>query len=354
MNVPLGLVPHTEQKAAERISGTFALENSATLFAGDCLELLTTMPDACVQLVMTSPPYNIGKAYESRIGLDIYLERQSRVIAECVRVLAPGGSLCWQVGNYIEDGEVFPLDIYFYPIIKALGLKLRNRIIWRIEHGLHAKNRFSGRHETILWFTKGEHEFNVDPVRIPQKYPGKKAYSGAKAGEYSGNPLGKNPGDVWEIPNVKHNHIEKTEHPAAYPIELVERFVLSVTKPGDLIFDPYMGSGTTGCAGLIHNRRVAGAEVMTEYLDIVRQRWIQSFIGTLKKREMGKEIYQPIPGSSLTRRDDLQPIQKSQNTSELPSEMVSTSPKRRGRPPKNPISLDDGLTLFDLSASSND
>jgi adenine-specific DNA-methyltransferase len=325
-----------------RIATAFTQANVATLHSGDCLELLTQIPDRTVKLVMTSPPYNIGKEYEVRTGLEAYLQQQTQVIAECARVLAPGGSLCWQIGNYIENGEVYPLDILFYPIIKAQGLNLRNRIVWRIEHGLHAKNRFSGRHETILWFTKGNFEFNLDPVRIPQKYPGKRHYKGPKAGEYSGNPLGKNPGDVWDIPNVKNNHVEKTPHPAAYPIELVERFLLSLTQPGDLVVDPYMGSGSTGCAALLHGRRTAGAELMPEYIEVIRQRWLQALDRTLPKREMGKPIYEPIPGSSLTVRNENETIP------------LLANPSTRGRPRKiKPTDL-TGTLFSELPAISND
>lgn len=309
------------------IHSNFALTNRATLYPGNCLALLSEIPSGSVQLVMTSPPYNIGKSYEEKTGLDAYIEQQSAVIIECARVLADGGSFCWQVGNYIEksasgSSEVFPLDILFYPIIKRAGLKLRNRIVWRIEHGLHAKNRLSGRHETILWFTKGDtYHFDLDPIRIPQKYPGKKGFKGSKAGEYSGNPLGKNPGDVWEIkdeyeanlspmndvwniPNVKSMHPEKTNHPAQYPIELVERFVLSVTRPGDLVVDPYMGSGSTACAALLHGRRTAGAELLPEYVAIANNRMLAAMRGDLPKRELGKPIHVPKPGSKLTYRDD--------------------------------------------------
>jgi adenine-specific DNA-methyltransferase len=328
------------------IQGHFTPTHQATLYPGPCLELLAQMPAACTQLIMTSPPYNIGKSYEKRVGLEAYLEQQTQVITECARVLAIGGSLCWQVGNYIEEGEVYPLDILFYPIIKAQGLSLRNRIVWRIEHGLHAKNRFSGRHETILWFTKGDYQFDVDPVRIPQKYPGKRHYKGPKTGEYSGNPLGKNPGDVWDIPNVKNNHVEKTIHPAAYPIELVERFVLSLTQPNDLVFDPYMGSGSTGCAALLHGRRAIGAEVMPEYLEIITQRWQQAHAGTLPKRAMGQAIYQPVAGSALTTRSGhpipIQPVQPVQ-----PADV----PKTRGRPRKLAASTEEYplLQLFNTS-----
>ena len=111
----------------------------------DTLAFLRTIPDESIRLVVSSPPYNIGKPYEERTELDKYLEWQLSVLQECVRVLAPDGSLCWEVGNHIDSREVYPLDFYFYQILKeVLGLKLRNRIIWSFEHGLHASRRFSG------------------------------------------------------------------------------------------------------------------------------------------------------------------------------------------------------------------
>ena len=108
---------------------------------------------------------------------------------------------------------------------------MRNRIVWHFEHGLHCSRRLSGRYETIMWFTKGDdYVFELDPIRVPQKYPGKKYFKGPKAGQYSCNPLGKNPGDVWTIPNVKSNHVEKTGHPCQFPVELIERLVLALTR----------------------------------------------------------------------------------------------------------------------------
>ena len=156
------------------------------LFEGDCADLLPTIPDELVSLVVTSPPYNLGKVYEKKRRLDDYLAQQKKVIEECVRVLKGGGSLCWQVGNFVENGESIPLDIVLYPLFASFGLALRNRIVWHFEHGLHTSKRFSGRYEVILWFTKGErYTFNLDAVRVPQKYPKKKHFKGPRAGEYS-------------------------------------------------------------------------------------------------------------------------------------------------------------------------
>ena len=186
----------------------------------------------------------------------MYLEEQAACIAEAVRVLSPCGSICWQVGNHINDGEVFPLDVLLYPLFKDHELKLRNRMVWTFGHGLHCQKRFSGRHETVLWFTKSEnYRFNLDAVRIPSKYPNKKHFKGPNKGKLSGHPLGKNPTDVWDIPNVKSNHVEKTEHPCQFPVGLVERLVLSLSDPEDRVLDPYLGVGTTAIAAIMHGRK---------------------------------------------------------------------------------------------------
>ena len=266
------------------------------------MDLLRSMPDGSVQLVVTSPPYNLGKAYEKRSALDDYLDWQSTVIAQCVRVLAPRGSICWQVGNYVHAGEIIPLDIALFPAFAKHGLKLRNRIVWHFEHGLHCSRRLSGRHETILWFTKSDaYTFSLDPIRVPQKYPGKKHFKGPNAGKLSGNPLGKNPGDVWILPNVKNNHVEKTIHPCQFPVELVERFVLSLSEPGDLVLDPFTGVGTTIAAAIKNDRRGCGAELMPEYIAIAQERILQSFAGRLPTRAMNTPVYDPSrAGRSLT------------------------------------------------------
>lgn len=261
----------------------------------DNLAFMRELPAEIAKLIVTSPPYNIGKSYEKRKTLDTYIASQAQVISECVRLLHSQGSICWQVGNHITpDGEVVPLDIVLYHLFKDHGLSLRNRIIWHFEHGLHCNNRFSGRYETIMWFTKGkDYTFNLDPVRVPSKYPSKKYFKGPRIGELSGNPLGKNPSDVWIIPNVKNNHVEKTVHPCQFPVELVERLVLSMTNEGDDVFDPYVGVGSSVIAALKHGRNGLGCDIMPEYVDIAHQR-IRAFRnGTLVTRPMGKPVYDP-------------------------------------------------------------
>lgn len=181
-----------------KITRNFNENSDLVYYNGDCMELFKQLPDNYFKLIITSPPYNIGKEYEKREKLEVYLDFQKKVINESVRILHNNGSICWQVGNYVENGEIIPLDTLLYPIFSDLGLKLRNRIVWHFGHGLHASKRFSGRYEVILWFTKSDnYTFNLDPIRIPQKYPNKRHFKGPNKGKLSGNPLGKNPSDIW-------------------------------------------------------------------------------------------------------------------------------------------------------------
>jgi len=276
------------------ISRHFSLGERVVIYLGDCLDFLKSIPDESIQLIVTSPPYNIGKPYEKRLNLDVYLEQQKAVIAECVRVLLDTGSICWQTGNYVDKGYIVPLDTLLYPVFAQFGLRMCNRIIWHFEHGLHCNRRFSGRYETIAWFVKSDrYIFNLDPVRVPQKYPTKKHFKGKKIGQYSCNPLGKNPGDLWNIPNVKHNHVEKTDHPCQFPVELAERLVLSLSNKQDWVLDPFLGVGTTIIAAIRCGRKGAGSEIVPSYAQIAQHRIQQSIDGTLPTRPMGKPIYTP-------------------------------------------------------------
>ncbi|NGM81216.1 site-specific DNA-methyltransferase [Paenibacillus sp. 7124] len=231
------------------------------------------IPDGCVDLVVTSPPYNIGKEYEQRREVDYYISWISEVIKESARIVKPSGSVVFQLGNYVANGRVYPLDCLLFASFINQGLIPRNRIVWAFNHGLHCSKRLSGRHETLLWFTKTEeYKFNLDAIRVPQKYPGKRHYKGPRKGELSGNPLGKNPGDVWEIGNVKNNHPEKTKHPCQFPVELVSRVILVNTDSGDTVVDPFMGSGTTAVAATLGSRNFIGFETDAGYVEIANKR----------------------------------------------------------------------------------
>jgi DNA modification methylase len=285
-----------------------------SLLVGDALEVLRTLPKASVDLIVSSPPYNIGKIYErdSKLSFVDYVAWQDKIIEALVDRLKDTGSICWQVGSYVSEGEAFPLDVYFYDSFKKRGLQLRNRIIWKFNFGLHSSKRFSGRYETVLWFTKSDrYKFNLDPVRVPQLYPGKRHPKGKGkfSGKPSGNPLGKNPGDywefwaedhfltnpVWDFPNVKANHPEKTIHPCQFPLELAERCVFALTSTNDVVLDPFVGTGTSVIAALKHYRRGVGIDKEKQYLRIAKRRVNQLKKGQQKFRPLGKPLHQPRP-----------------------------------------------------------
>lgn len=260
----------------------------------DNLKFMHDLEPESMKLIVTSPPYNIGKAYETRRSLEKYKEAQAATIAEAVRLLHPKGSICWQVGNYVADGAVMPLDILLYPLFANHNLRLRNRIMWTFGHGLHCQRRFSGRHETILWFTKSDdYTFNLDPVRVPSKYPNKKAFKGPKKGQLSSNPKGKNPSDVWDIPNVKANHVEKEQHPCQFPVALIERLVLALTDKGDAVLDPYLGVGSSAVAAIMHGRKAFGCDTNEKYIDVAWRRVCDYRAGRLKTRPMNKPVFEP-------------------------------------------------------------
>jgi len=294
-------------KVKEPLFESISKDAEYKIVNGDSLQVLKKLNDKQFDLIITSPPYNVGKEYETKKSIEEYLKTQESIIELLIKKLSNRGSVCWQVGNYVNKGEVFPLDIYYYQIFKKFNLRLRNRIIWHFGHGLHASNRFSGRYETILWFTKTDNYiFNLDDVRVPSKYPGKRHYKGPNKGKLSGNPKGKNPSDIWEIlqndwenefwniPNVKSNHPEKTIHQCQFPIELVERCVLALTEEKESwVLDPYAGVGSSVVAAVKNNRNAIGIEKESKYCEIAERRISELKEGSLKVRPINKKIHIP-------------------------------------------------------------
>lgn len=270
----------------------------------DAFEFLTELEPESIDLIVSSPPYCMGKEYEKSFHVSDFIEAHERLAPLLSRVLRKGGSLCWQVGHHVSSGVVVPLDALAYSIFnKEPNLSLRNRIVWTFGHGVHATRRFSGRHETILWFTKGnEFFFDLDAVRVPQRYPGKRHYKGPNKGELSGNPKGKNPSDVWDIPNVKANHIEKTSHPCQFPVALVQRLIRALAKPEAVVADPFCGSGTTAVASLLESRSFIGCDNKKRYVAIARNRVNQTKEGGGTYRPIERPIFQPKGTESVARR----------------------------------------------------
>lgn len=297
------------------------VEDDLRLIQADVSSALAAIPDDSVQLILTSPPYNLRKIYErdQAMSLEQYVDWLTPVVEQLCKKVTDRGSVCWQVGNFVRDGEVFPLDYYFYEMFLSQGFKLRNRIIWKFNFGLNGTRRLSGRYETLLWFTKSdEYTFNLDPIRVPQLYPGKRhsAKKGdGKAGQPSGNPLGKNPSDfwtfsaddcfdenpVWEIPNVKASHPEQTIHPCQFPHELAERCVLAFTNTGDTVLDPFVGAGTTPIAAIKAGRAAIGIDRSEDYVKLTYARICALRAGDLRLRRSGSDVRRPKAGEKVSR-----------------------------------------------------
>jgi adenine-specific DNA-methyltransferase len=287
-----------------RRSETPAIASSILIEKKDAFAFLSQLEPASVDLLVSSPPYCMGKSYETSITTADFISMHERLAPLLVRALKDGGSLCWQVGHHVTKGVITPLDALVYAIFsKQKELFLRNRIVWTFAHGVHANRRFSGRHETVLWFTKGqEYAFNLDVVRVPQKYPGKRHYKGPKKGKFSGNPLGKNPSDVWEIPNVKANHIEKTNHPCQFPVALVQRLIRALAPPNGVVADPFLGSGTSAVAASVEGRRFTGCDIQAKYINIARKRLLNAQKKELSFRPLEKPIYTPTGTEAVAKR----------------------------------------------------
>jgi adenine-specific DNA-methyltransferase len=293
---------------------------SSAILNGDAFELLDDVPDGSVKLVLSSPPYNIGKSYERGLfkTQDDYRIWMQGFIEKLVKKLRPDGHICWQVGNHVENGKLEPLDYLFYPMFADLGCKLRNRIIWTFNFGLHAQQRFSGRYETLLWFSRSnDYTFNLDEIRVPQLYPGKRHSSkkAGKGGKPSGNPLGKNPSDfwqfdpegafitdpIWNIPNVKANHPEKVDgHPCQFPSEVADRCVLAMTSPGDIVLDPFVGTGTTVICADGRSRIGIGFELNADHARDANERLARFRRGELPLRWAGIPPARPKPSDRVS------------------------------------------------------
>jgi adenine-specific DNA-methyltransferase len=275
------------------------------IYHGSCNDLIAHIPESSIDLIVTSPPYCMGKSYEKGAKLEDFKRHHAELLPRIVKLLKPGGSICWQVGSYVDGkGVLTPLDFVVHTYFDQIeGLLLRNRIVWTFGHGLHCKQRFSGRYETILWYTKGiSHHFNLDAVRVPQKYPGKLAWSGPRKGKPTGNPLGKNPGDVWDLPNVKAKHVEKTAHPCQFPVALVQRLVRALTDTDAIVFDPFSGVASSGVAALLENRRFIGSEINAKFVTIARDRLKAAAEGLARVRPLDQEIKVAGKNSRLYKR----------------------------------------------------
>lgn len=238
---------------------------------GDCRDLLKKLPDNSVNLVITSPPYNIGKPYgkySDKKTLDEWKELINEVSHEIYRVLAPNGSFFLNLSPipYGKEKEILPLPFIGYEILKNNNFKIRNIITWTFNNMQNCTNRLSGRYENIIWAVKdlNNYVFNLDDVRIP--------YITQNDKRLTGN--GRNPTDVWYFNRV--NNVTKKKlnlnHPTIYPIEMIERIILMASNEKDVVLDPFLGSGTTVAAAIKLNRKGIGYEIDDNYKNEIKSR----------------------------------------------------------------------------------
>lgn len=267
----------TEQRIRQRaqakaqMQADFLAEVMGTTARMDVLDFLDGLPADTADLFLTSPPYNLDKRYGNS-GVDAM--RFSRFygwlvmcLGEMSRVLKPGGTLFLNVGQTRDwTDQLYPMDVMLFEDLRRMGLTFQSRIVWTFKHGLTPKRRLSERYETILVFSKGPQQtFNANAARTPQLQPGKRAYKGPNRGQLSGHPLGAAPSNVWDdIPQVKANHQEKTDHPCQFPVALVKRAILLYTNAGALVCDPFSGSGSTHEGCVLTGRGFVGADLFYE------------------------------------------------------------------------------------------
>lgn len=266
-------------ESAKACLGAPAYENEGVIIYNmECLHAMKALPHDIIDLTVTSPPYNIGKEYESLIETAEYVEWCSNWMKEVHRITTPNGAFWLNVGYFEVSGKGLAVPISYLLWDKS-PFYLLQEVVWNYAAGVACRLRFSPRNEKLLWYVKNPEQyiFNLDAVRDPNvKYPNQK-----KNGKLKCNPLGKNPSDVWQIAKVTSGSNraskERTAHPAQFPTEMIERIIKSSSNEGDLILDPFMGSGSTAISALANNRAVIGFEINETYVEIAKKR-IEDFL----------------------------------------------------------------------------
>ena len=247
--------------------------DGVAIYNRDCLEGMKDIPEGLINTTITSPPYNIGKEYEDRIKLDDYLSWCESWIKQIHRVTSNDGTFWLNIGYLEVEGKGLAVPIP-YLLWDRTPFYFLQEVVWNYAAGVACRKRFSPRNEKLLWYVKDSknYTFNLDDVRDPDvKYPNQ-----MKNGKLRCNPLGKNPSDVWQITKVTSGKnrasVERTPHPAQFPVMLVERMLKASSNPGDVILDPFMGSGSTAECALRNGRYVIGFELEPKYIGYAGQR----------------------------------------------------------------------------------
>lgn len=247
------------------------------VYNGDCISFMERITIPLFDLTITSPPYNIGKEYEQKLDINKYLHWCELWIQSIHRLTSDNGAFWLNLGYFSlpDKAKAIPIP---YLLWDRIPFYLQQEIVWNYAAGVASKKSFSPRNEKFLWYVKNQCEyiFNLDAIRDRNvKYPNQK-----KNGKLKCNPNGKNPTDVWQIPKVtsgtNRSSKERTSHPAQFPAALIERIIKGCSNPRDLIFDPFMGSGTVAETAILNGRQVVGFEIERRYIKIITERLLSS------------------------------------------------------------------------------
>ena len=250
------------------------------LLTEDCLSAMSRMPEGSVDLVFADPPFNIGyeyDRYDDRREKDEYLKWTDRWLQGVSRVLSPTGSV------YVAIGDEYAAEIKIR--MDAMGWTMRNWIVWHYTFGVNCTKKFNRSHAHIFYYVADPKSFtfNADTIRVASAR--QTTYADSRA-----NPKGKLPddtwvlrpqednsvfpdeGDTWAISRVCGTFKERSEHPCQMPLAVLERIVKVSSNPGDLVMDPFSGSGTTLVAAKKWGRDYLGTELSENYADLCRDR----------------------------------------------------------------------------------
>ncbi len=256
-------------------------EYADQLFVGDAAEIMKRFPGESVDLIIADPPYNLGKNYGKITDLKEWEEYERFNVCwlnEAVRLLKNTGSI------YVFMGFRFVSKLFLI-LEENYKLNFNGWIVWHYTQGMGRKRGFSPRHEDILYFTKSDNfVFNLDEIRVPQKYYRKR-----------NNMAGANPGDVWAFSHVHYCSGERKDHPTQKPEGLIERMVRASSNPGDIVLDPFVGSGTTCRVASVLERNYIGIDINPDYIKITEQRINEPFDDFDSVDERVKRIPRDLP-----------------------------------------------------------
>ena len=259
---------------------------------GDCVEVMESMTEKSVNTIVTSPPYNLNKCYgeyNDNCSFSEWEELIDSVAKAAHRILTDDGSFLLNVSPVPDKKtkEIIPLDAIAYFVFKKHGYYLRNSIVWHFNNMQNCTNRLSGRWEAILWFVKdiNNYQFNLDDIRIPYITKNDKRLVGG---------VGRNPTDTWNfdlpesdfwyfdrVNNMTKNKLGISEHPCVFPTTMIERIIKMTTKEGEVVLDPFLGSGTTLVAANNLKRVGLGIELDDKFSPIIEKRVVNESVNSL-------------------------------------------------------------------------